>query len=100
MSKTAKLFPEDALAEFCRRYQVRELALFGSVARDEESTDSDLDLLVEFKPDARVGFLVMGRMSRELAHMAGREVDLVPKGGLKPAIRDHVLEEAEVLFAE
>lgn len=44
---------EEKLAEICRRYQVRELALFGSVLRDDFREDSDIDILVEYEPDAR-----------------------------------------------
>lgn len=44
---------EEKVAEICRRYQVRELALFGSVLRDDFREDSDIDILVEYEPDAR-----------------------------------------------
>jgi len=88
-----------ALADFCKLHQVRELALFGSAVRGELRPDSDLDILVTFAPDARVGFLTLSRMARELSELLGRPVDLVPKDGLKPAIRAAVLAEAEALFA-
>jgi predicted nucleotidyltransferase len=78
---------------------VRELSLFGSALRDDFRPDSDLDLLVEFEPGARVGFLLLGKMERELEGLLGREVDLVPKGGLKPLIRQAVLDSARVLYA-
>jgi predicted nucleotidyltransferase len=58
-----------------------------------------VDVLVEFQPDARVGLLAMGRMQRELAALFCRSVDLVPKDGLKPAIRDVVLASTEVVYA-
>lgn len=48
--------PRDRLAEFCQRNQIRRLALFGSVLRDDFMPESDGDVLVEFEPDARVGF--------------------------------------------
>lgn len=96
----AKLeFPSEALAALCRRYSVRELSVFGSAARGESTPESDVDLLVEFEPQAHVGFLTLARMSRELSELLGRKVDLVPKGGLKPLIRNEILSEAEVLFA-
>ena len=88
-----------ALAEFCKLYQVRELSLFGSAVRGELRPDSDLDILVTFQPEARIGFLTLSRMARELSELLGRPVDLVPKDGLKPAIRAAVLAEAEMLFA-
>lgn len=58
-----------------------------------------LESLVTFEPGARVGFLTLARMQRELAELLGRKVDLVPKGGLKPVIRDSVLATARVLYA-
>lgn len=91
--------PSEALADLCRRFHVRGLYLFGSAARGELRDGSDVDLLVEFEPDARVGFLALSRLQRELAALLKRPVDLVPKGGLKPLIRDEVLAEAEPLFA-
>ena len=91
--------PCEALARFCRRYQVRELALFGSMLRQDYRPDSDVALLVSFQPAARVTFLTLARMQRELEALLGRKVDLVPKDGLKPVIRDHVLATARVLYA-
>ena len=91
--------PTHALMDFCKQHQVRELALFGSAVRGELRPDSDLDILVDFEPEARIGFMTLGRMARELSELLGRRVDLVPKEGLKPAIRAAVLAEAEALFA-
>lgn len=91
--------PADALGDLCRKYQVRELALFGSAARGEQTTDSDLDFLVEFEPQARVGFLALSGLSRELSVLTHCPVDLVPKAGLKRTIRDQVLAEAKVIYA-
>ena len=88
------------LADYCRRNQIAYLALFGSAVRDELRPDSDVDLLVEFTLDARIGFLALGRIQRELAALFGRPVDLVPRGGLKPLIRQEVLQSARVLYAE
>jgi predicted nucleotidyltransferase len=89
----------EALADFCRRYQVRELALFGSMLREDHRPDSDVDLLVSFAPAARVTFLILARMQRELEALLGRKVDLVPRDGLKPIIREHILATARVLYA-
>jgi predicted nucleotidyltransferase len=90
--------PRDQIAEFCRRYRVRQLALFGSALREDFSAGSDVDLLVEFEPDTQVGFMTLARMQRELSAIFRRRVDLVPKGGLKPAIRQDVLTSAEVIY--
>lgn len=91
--------PRQRLKTFCQRYQVRRLALFGSVARGEARIDSDVDLLVTFLPGAQIGFLTLGQMKRELAEMFHRPVDLVPQNGLKPVIRESVLAEARDLYA-
>jgi uncharacterized protein len=89
----------DALAEICRRYHVRELSLFGSVLRDDFREDSDVDVLVEYEPEARVSLFDMSDLNAELEQLVQRKVDLVEKPGLKPIIREHVLATAEVLIA-
>ena len=91
--------PRVELAEFCRRHKVRRLALFGSVLRGDFSAQSDVDVLVAFQPRARVGFMRLARMKRELSTLFGRPVDVVPEGGLKPLIRDSVLSSAEEIYA-
>jgi predicted nucleotidyltransferase len=87
------------LPEFCRRNHIRQLMVFGSALSDDFGPDSDIDLLVEFEPSASVGFLAFGRMQRELVALFRRPVDLVPKQGLKPAIREEVLTSAQVVYA-
>lgn len=89
----------EALTDFCRRYKVRELALFGSMLGTNYGPDSDIDLLVSFEPAARVTFLTLAKMQRELEALLGRPVDLIPKDGLKPIIRNQVLATARVLYA-
>jgi predicted nucleotidyltransferase len=91
--------PAEALAELCRRYHIRQLALFGSVLRDDFSLDSDVDVLVEFEPEAHIGFMALSRIQRELSALLQRPVDLVPKDGLKAKIRRSVLSSAEVVYA-
>jgi hypothetical protein len=88
------------IAAFCRAHRIRRLAVFGSALRDDFGPESDVDVLVEFEPEARVGFLALARAARDLSALLGRSVDLVPQGGLKPLVRDEVLAEAEVLFAQ
>lgn len=89
----------ESLAAVCSKFQVRELLVFGSMARGDAKSGSDVDLLVLFEEDAVVGLLKLARLQRELAVLFGRPVDLVPKEGLKPVLRDEVLAEAEVLYA-
>lgn len=99
LEATLQDIPKQAIMDFCKRHQVRELSLFGSAVRGELKPNSDLDILVAFESGARIGFLTLGRMARELSELLGRPVDLVPKDGLKPGIRAAVLAEAETLFA-
>jgi predicted nucleotidyltransferase len=96
---TALKVPLNALTALCRRYQVRELAVLGSALRDDFSAESDVDLLVEFQPEVAVGFLSLGRLQLELEALLGRRVDLVPKRGLKPLLRDEDLAGREILYA-
>lgn len=91
--------PAKELADLCQRHRVRQLALFGSVLRDDFSPNSDVDVLVEFEPQARIGFMALSRLQRELAMLFQRPVDVVPRDGLKPLIRDQVLSDAEVVYA-
>jgi uncharacterized protein len=91
--------PKRELAHFCRRYQVKRLALFGSVLGNNFRAESDVDVLVSFQPNARVGFITLSRMQRELSGLFNRPVDLVPMEGLKPVIRDSVLSNIEEVYA-
>jgi uncharacterized protein len=91
--------PLEALASLCSRYQVRELALFGSVLRDDFREDSDIDILVEYEPDAQVGLYEHFDLQRDLEQLLGRKVDLVSKRGLNVVIRDDVLRSSQVLYA-
>ena len=87
------------IAEICARSHVAELSVFGSTARGSAGPESDVDLLVTFKPGAVVGLIAFNRLRRELEEALGRRVDLVSKDGLKPIIRDQVLGEAQLLYA-
>jgi predicted nucleotidyltransferase len=87
------------LADLCQRYQVRKLSLFGSAARGEMRPDSDIDLLVEFLPNADVGLVEHAGLMLDLAQLLGRKVDLVSKNGLKPRIRHSVLADARLVYA-
>lgn len=82
----------DALPDLLRRWPIRSLALFGSMARGEASAASDLDILVEFeRPIGLSSFLAL---EEELGALTGRRVDLVSRLALKPHISRHVLAEA------
>lgn len=70
------------------RYHVSTLGIFGSYVRDEQTTESDLDILVEF--DEPVSLLDLVRLENEITNELGVEVDIVTKGSLKPRIRARV----------
>lgn len=88
---------QEKIADFCKRHRIRKLALFGSILRDDFRPDSDIDVLVEFEPDARTG-LAFFEMQDELARMLGRKVDLNTPGFLSRYFRDEVLREAQVQY--
>ncbi len=91
---------QNEIEAFCRRNRIRRLALFGSVLRDDFGPDSDIDVLVEFEPDARVGFFELYDMEQELSRLLGcRKVDMNTPGSLSKYFRDDVLREAEVQYA-
>ncbi len=69
--------PPDRLEALCRRWKIRELSLFGSQARNEARSDSDVDLLVDYDPAADWSLLDTARLRAELAELFGRPVDLV-----------------------
>lgn len=99
MKVAAKIdLPQERLAEFCWRHHIAYLALFGSALRDDFGSESDLDLLVEFESEAKIGLLEFIGIQRELSSLLGRPVDLVPRDGLKWVIRDEVLASAEVIY--
>ena len=89
--------PIDAITDFCRRNQIRRLALFGSVLREDFGPDSDVDVLVEFEPNARIG-LRFFILESELSEVLRRKVDLNTPSFLSPYFRQAVLDEAEDLY--
>ncbi len=88
-----------ALAEVCRRHQIARLSIFGSALRDDFRPDSDVDLLVEFLPDAQVGLIGLARIELELSDVIGRKVDLRTPRDLSPRFRDEVLRTAALQYA-
>jgi uncharacterized protein len=86
--------PQAEIEAFCRKHHIRRLALFGSVLCDDFTDESDIDVLVEFKPGYTPG-LAFFSMQRELSEILGRQVDLNTPGFLSPYFRDEVLAEAE-----
>ncbi|MHB9036104.1 MAG: nucleotidyltransferase family protein [Armatimonadota bacterium] len=94
-----ELFDFDAIASFCHKNGIRKLSVFGSVAKGLARPDSDVDVLIEFDPDVKIGLFALTKLEMELSDVLGRKVDLVTIGGLKTMIRDSIVSEAEVLYA-
>jgi predicted nucleotidyltransferase len=87
------------LARFCQRHRVRRLALFGSVLKGTARPDSDIDLLVEFEPEARPTLLDLAAMEEELSRLlGGRRVDLRTAAELSRYFRHEVVRDAEVQY--
>lgn len=89
-----------AVADLCRRHQIVELALFGSVTGDDFGPESDVDILVEFAAGKRVGFLGLGEIQEELEQIVGRRVDLVTKHSLSGLLRDEILASRKVVYVQ
>ena len=94
--------PEDRIEGFCHRWQITELALFGSALRDDFRPDSDIDVLVRFAPDARYSLFDLSHMENELRELFGREVDLVERAGIERnpnyIRRKHILGGLETVY--
>ena len=88
----------DQLRKICRRYGVRELALFGSVLRDDFTDQSDIDVLCTLLPDSPARGMAWIRLLLTLEDLWGRRVDLVKPSRLDPLIRDDVLREAKPIY--
>jgi uncharacterized protein len=93
---------EEKLVDFCQRWKVSELALFGSVLRDDFRPDSDIDVLITFAPDAKRGLMTLAKMKYELEDLLGREVDLVSKYAIETSHnwirRNEILGTAQVIY--
>jgi hypothetical protein len=86
----------EKLAALCRRHRIRKLSLFGSRLKGTARPDSDVDLLVEFEPDADISLFDMARIEIELsALLDGRKVDLRTAQDLSRYFRDEVVRSAE-----
>ncbi|MBI5427996.1 MAG: nucleotidyltransferase family protein [Nitrospinae bacterium] len=92
--------PSPKIEDFCRRWRIVELALFGSVLRDDFRPQSDIDVLVSFFSDAHWSLYDWVDMRDELTEIFGRDVDLVAKAGLRNPFRRHeILRTKEVIYA-
>ncbi len=101
LNSRLSISPEE-LTQFCQRWQVAELALFGSVLRDDFGRDSDIDLLVSYQPTAKRGLLEKMQMKAEIESLLDRKVDLVSKKAIEQSKnwlrRQNILSTAEVIY--
>ena len=91
----------EKIAAYCQRHNIRRLAFFGSVLREDFSAGSDVDVLVEFVPGTAVGFFKLYDLEEELSRiLGGRKVDMNTPKSLSKYFRDEVLAEAEVQYVQ
>jgi predicted nucleotidyltransferase len=97
------VIPKAKITEFCERWKITELALFGSAVRADFRSDSDVDVLVTFSPDVKWSLFDHVDMQDELARILGRPVDLVSRRGIErsrnASRRRAILESARVVHA-
>jgi len=94
---------EEMIKQICSNYSISELALFGSALRSDFSSESDIDLLVEFKPESGISLFDIVDLKNEFEKLFGREVDIVTKNAIKRS-RNHlrrkgILDNYKVIYA-
>ena len=94
----------EKIAQFCKKWNVKELSLFGSVLSDDFGLNSDIDVLVTFSDNAERTLFDLVRMEDELKQIFGREVDIVSRRGIESSLnylrRNAILESARAFYAE
>jgi uncharacterized protein len=94
--------PYDEIADFCRRWKIVRLELFGSALRNDFGPDSDLDFLYVFEPESHIGWRFV-ELCEELERLVGRPVDMVSRKAIEastnPRRRKEILETAQVIYA-
>ncbi|WP_353671880.1 nucleotidyltransferase family protein [Synechocystis sp. LKSZ1] len=94
----------DKIADFCHKWQILEFALFGSVLRDDFCSESDIDVMVQFHPEAHPTLFDLSEMEDELKTLFQRDVDLVTRKGIEasrnPLRRQAILRSAQVIYGE
>lgn len=99
MGKIQVEIPKEEIAAFCKRNHIRKFSLFGSVLRDDFRPESDIDVLVEFDPDAKISLFDLIDMEEELASILGRKVDLIEASALRnPFRRYEILRTQQVIY--
>ena len=78
--------------------EIAKVSLFGSYIRGSQSSNSDIDVLVEFKPAAKVGYFKLAGMQRNMSDVVGKKVDISTPEALSKFFRNEVLKEAEIIY--
>ena len=101
-SRTRMNVSEKELADFCQRWKITELSVFGSVLRDDFGPHSDIDLLVKYEPEAQWSIFDHIGIETKLASLVGRNVDLISKEGVESSDnwirRRNILDSAELVY--
>jgi predicted nucleotidyltransferase len=104
ISRHGITLPVSLIADFCRRWKIRDLAVFGSFLREDFGPESDLDFLYTFRDDARWTLSDLDKMEGELAAIVGRDVDLVCRSSVERSRnyirRRHILHTMEPVYVE
>ena len=99
MSETAEFrLPLEAIRAYCKQRPIKRLSLFGSALREDFGPDSDIDMLIEYAPEAKIDAYAILRQKADLSELIGRPVDLGTPQTLSPYIRQEVIESAEPLY--
>ncbi len=94
--------PDKVIGDFCRKWKITQIELFGSALRDDFRRDSDIDLLVTFEPDSGTSLFDLVEMQDEMAKLIGRPVDLIERAGVEqsrnPFRKHSILTTAQVVY--
>ena len=98
-----KLSQED-ITNICEEWNIRKLSLFGSILRDDFNENSDIDLLIQFEPDARQGLLMLAKLKHHLEDMTQRSVDVVVQESVENSEnwirKQEILNTAQVIYCQ
>lgn len=90
--------PRDEIAAFCRKHGIRKFSLFGSVLRNDFGPESDVDVVAEFRPQARFGLFELVDMQDELTAIVGRNAEIFEFRAMRPWMQEEVAKSMEVFY--
>lgn len=101
MSETVAIdLPLEAICAYCQTQPIRRLSVFGSAVRNELTPESDIDLLVEYLPLAKIGYFELAQQEIDLSELIGRKVDLRTPKELSRFFRQDVMDSAKLIYAK